>query len=63
MTGWHRSEAGRVARLAPGWEAGMTLLVVGTVAIDKVETPYGSREAELGGSAVYFSFAASCFSP
>ncbi|MCK4283153.1 MAG: sugar kinase [Candidatus Brocadiae bacterium] len=41
----------------------MSLLVVGSVALDKVETPYGSADDELGGSAVYFSFAAVCFSP
>lgn len=41
----------------------MSVLVVGSVALDRVETPYGSTEEELGGSAVYFSFAASCFSP
>ena len=41
----------------------MTLLVVGSVGLDKVETPYGTAEDELGGSAVYFSFAASHFCP
>lgn len=41
----------------------MSLLVVGSVALDTVETPFGSAEAELGGSAVYFSLAASQFSP
>ena len=41
----------------------MSLLVVGSIAIDKVETPHGKAEEELGGSAVYFSFAASCFGP
>jgi sugar/nucleoside kinase (ribokinase family) len=40
----------------------MSLLVVGSVALDTVETPYGSIEEELGGSAVYFSLAASQFS-
>ena len=39
----------------------MSLLVVGSVALDTVETPYGSIEEELGGSAVYFSLAASQF--
>ena len=39
----------------------MSLLVVGSVAIDSVRTPYGRTDEELGGSAVYFSFAAACF--
>ena len=41
----------------------MSLLVVGTVAIDTVETPFGVAEAILGGSAVYFSLAAAHFTP
>lgn len=41
----------------------MPLLVVGSVAIDCVETPTASREDVLGGSAVFFSYAASFFSP
>jgi len=39
----------------------MDLLVVGSVALDSVETPYGRVEKELGGSAVYFSVSASYF--
>lgn len=39
----------------------MSLLVVGSVALDTVETPHGKVEAALGGSAVYFSYAASFF--
>lgn len=39
------------------------VLVVGSVALDSVETPYGAREDVLGGSATYFSMAASYFSP
>ena len=39
----------------------MPLLVVGSVALDSVETPSHSRDDLLGGSAVYFSFAASYF--
>ena len=35
------------------------LIVVGTVAFDDVETPAGRREGVLGGSATYFSVAAS----
>lgn len=42
----------------------MSLLVVGSVAIDHVETPEGGRHNDLlGGSATHFSVAASCFSP
>jgi sugar/nucleoside kinase (ribokinase family) len=37
----------------------MSLLVVGSVALDSVETPFGSRENVLGGSATYFAAAAS----
>jgi len=41
----------------------MPLLVVGSVALDSVITPTDSRDDVLGGSAVYFSYAASYFSP
>jgi sugar/nucleoside kinase (ribokinase family) len=37
------------------------LLVVGSVALDSVETPFGRVEEVLGGSATYFSYAASFF--
>lgn len=37
------------------------VLVVGTVAYDSVETPFGQVEEVLGGSATYFSVAASFF--
>jgi sugar/nucleoside kinase (ribokinase family) len=39
----------------------MPLVVVGSVAIDHVETPQERRENLLGGSATHFSFAASFF--
>ena len=39
----------------------MSVLVVGTVAIDSIETPRGSAPFVLGGSATYFSWAASFF--
>ena len=39
----------------------MALLVVGSVAFDSIRTPYGSAENLLGGSATYFSVAASWF--
>ena len=41
----------------------MSLLVTGSIGIDTVKTPYGVSENCLGGSAVYFSMAASLFSP
>jgi sugar/nucleoside kinase (ribokinase family) len=41
----------------------MPLVVVGSVALDSVETPSQTRERLLGGSAVYFSYAASYFTP
>jgi sugar/nucleoside kinase (ribokinase family) len=41
----------------------MSLLVVGSLAFDDVETPSGRREGILGGSATYFSLAASAFGP
>jgi sugar/nucleoside kinase (ribokinase family) len=37
------------------------LLVVGSVALDTVETPFGKVRDALGGSATYFSYAASFF--
>ena len=40
----------------------MSILVVGTIAYDSVETPEGSNNNQLGGSAVYFSLSASYFS-
>jgi len=39
----------------------MSLLVVGSIAIDSVETPFGKRAEVLGGSAVYFSISSSFF--
>lgn len=41
----------------------MSLLVVGSVAYDGVETPHGSVERMLGGSSTYIALAASHFSP
>lgn len=41
----------------------MSLLVVGSVAFDSIHTPTAERERVLGGSAVYFSYAASYFTP
>lgn len=41
----------------------MSILVVGSVALDTVETPFGRVAEALGGSAVYFSVAASLYTP
>jgi sugar/nucleoside kinase (ribokinase family) len=41
----------------------MSLLVVGSIAFDSVETPTEKRDNVLGGSAVFFSYAASYFAP
>lgn len=40
----------------------MSILVVGSVALDTVQTPFGKAEDVLGGSATYFSASASFFS-
>lgn len=39
----------------------MSLLVVGSVALDSVKTPFGEEKDVLGGSATYFSISASFF--
>jgi sugar/nucleoside kinase (ribokinase family) len=39
------------------------VLIVGSVALDTLETPYGRAEDALGGSAVYASLACSLFAP
>ena len=41
----------------------MSLLVTGSIGIDTVETPHGKRDDVIGGSAIYFSYAASFFTP
>jgi sugar/nucleoside kinase (ribokinase family) len=41
----------------------VSIVVVGTVAFDSIETPSGSVDRELGGSASYFAVAASFFAP
>ncbi len=41
----------------------MSLLVTGSIGIDTVSSPHGHAEGVLGGSAVYFSFAASQYAP
>ncbi len=39
----------------------MSLLVVGSIALDTIETPFGKADDALGGSATYISLAASYF--
>jgi len=41
----------------------MPILVVGSIAYDSVRTPFGEAQEVLGGSASYFSVAASFFAP
>ena len=41
----------------------MSLLVVGSVALDTVETPFGRADDALGGSATFFAASASWFCP
>ncbi len=41
----------------------MSILTVGSVALDTIKTPFGNVKEALGGSATYFSYAASFFSP
>ena len=39
----------------------MSILIVGTVAFDAIETPFGKTDKIIGGAATYFSLAASFF--
>lgn len=41
----------------------MSVLVVGSAALDSIKTPYGEVTDALGGSAIYFAAAASYFTP
>ncbi len=41
----------------------MSLMCVGTLAMDTVETPMGMRERVMGGSASYFAYSAGFFTP
>ena len=43
--------------------SGKTILAVGSIAIDTLETPNGNRKNVLGGSASYFSIAAGLLAP
>jgi sugar/nucleoside kinase (ribokinase family) len=46
---------------APDAVSGAPILVVGSVALDSIETPFDSRDDVLGGAAMHFSVAASLF--
>ena len=41
----------------------MSILVLGTVALDSIKTPYGEKDNMLGGSAAHFSMSARLFTP
>ncbi|NNE10374.1 MAG: sugar kinase, partial [Gemmatimonadetes bacterium] len=41
----------------------MSILVVGSIVLDHIRSPYGSSKGALGGSAVYFAGAASHYAP
>ena len=41
----------------------MSILVIGSMALDSIETPFGHTEEALGGSATYFSLSARFFAP
>jgi len=41
----------------------MSLLVTGSIGIDTIETPSGRKDNVIGGSAIYFAYAASFFTP
>jgi len=47
----------------PGSQPAEPILVVGSVALDDIETPVGSHHDVVGGSANYFGAAASLFAP
>src|SRR5260370_30332938 len=46
-----------------GYDRTMSLVVVGSVAYDGVETPHGKVDRMLGGACTYISLAASYFTP
>src|SRR4030088_78049 len=41
----------------------MTVLVIGSIALDTLETPFGNADEQLGGAGSYFSLAASVLTP
>ena len=65
---WERTDRADALRAGSGPHArdgrsalAMTVTVVGSVAFDSLETPFGRRERILGGAATHFSLAASMF--
>lgn len=54
---------GGIPRTDPTAAGAMPVLVIGSVALDAVETPSGSVDGVIGGSAVFFSAAASLLTP
>ncbi|MGI9558000.1 MAG: PfkB family carbohydrate kinase, partial [Solirubrobacterales bacterium] len=60
-----KTTASRILRDEPVAASGrmpaVALTVVGSIAFDSVQTPFGERERMLGGSAVHFALAASFF--
>jgi sugar/nucleoside kinase (ribokinase family) len=44
-------------------QANLSITVVGSIAFDAVQTPFGERERMLGGAATHFALAASLLSP
>ena len=58
MSGAARAKRDRSAETGPG-----EILVVGSVALDSVRTPFGEAVEALGGSASYFAVSASHFAP
>ena len=65
---WERTDRADALRAAAGLlrrgdagGGGMAVTVVGSVAFDSLETPYGRRERILGGAATHFSISASMF--
>ena len=56
MAVWRKS---KILRTTKG--DSVSILVVGSVALDTVETPFGKVEEALGGSAVYIALAATYF--
>ena len=50
-------------KLPRGTGESMSIVVVGSVAFDAIESPFGKVEKTIGGAATYFSVAASLFAP
>src|SRR6266480_4467293 len=57
----HKELRTKIKNQRPKTKDHMSLLVVGSVAFDEVETPFGKCERMLGGSASHFSVSASYF--